>query len=133
MQTIHTTHASVNVLLLNEELESLGAIFEGMTTRLPDIEIFLSDSATQQDIDSALTIVDNHDAEGISSNEATQAIEQGAAIGWDAIPNWATWTATEAEDWIETNVTTFAEAKVVLKKQAVAIMWLADRVFPNRR
>jgi hypothetical protein len=84
---------------------------------------------TEQQLLDGLAVVQSE----IAAADVAQAIEDTAQSGWDNIPNWATWTAEEAETWIETNVTNFAEAKVVLKKQAVAIMWLADKVFPNRR
>jgi len=42
------------------------------------------------------------------------------------MPDWASWTATEASDWIETNVTDLASAKLVLQKMAMAIIYLRD-------
>jgi len=40
------------------------------------------------------------------------------------LPGWATWSAAEAEQWIEDNVTNLATAKTALKAMARAIVYL---------
>jgi hypothetical protein len=47
-----------------------------------------------------------------------------------AIPNWATWSAAEAEDYINTNVTDLAGAKVVLAALAKLVVALRDAQWP---
>jgi hypothetical protein len=44
------------------------------------------------------------------------------------LPGWATWTGQEAADWIDTNVTDLASAKVVLESMAKAIIYIRDIV-----
>lgn len=46
---------------------------------------------------------------------------------FEALPGWATWTAQEAVDWIETNVTDLASAKTTLQQMARAIVALRNR------
>jgi hypothetical protein len=43
-----------------------------------------------------------------------------------SLPGWATWTAVEAEAWIETNVTSLATAKTALGAMAKALIYLRD-------
>jgi len=49
-----------------------------------------------------------------------------AETGFGALPGWATWSAAEAADWIEANVTDLASAKVALTAMARAIVFLRD-------
>lgn len=44
------------------------------------------------------------------------------------LPGWATWTATEAETWINDNVTDLASAKVALKAMAKMLVYLRDSI-----
>jgi hypothetical protein len=84
---------------------------------------------TEAQIVAAIEVIDNQ----IAMQGTAESIETDAIAGWNSIPDWATWTAEEAELYIENNVTNLASAKIIMKKQAIAIMWLADKVFPNRR
>lgn len=52
--------------------------------------------------------------------------QENAAADFENLPGWATWTATEAESWIETNVTNLATAKTALKAMAKAIVYLRN-------
>lgn len=45
-----------------------------------------------------------------------------------SLPGWATWSATEAETWIQSNVTDLASAKVALKAMAKMLIFLRDSV-----
>lgn len=51
---------------------------------------------------------------------------QTGESGMDALPGWATFTAAEAEQWIEDNVTNLASAKTALKAMAKAIVYLRN-------
>lgn len=55
------------------------------------------------------------------------AVRDQAADDFEALPGWATWTAAEAENWIEQNVTSLASAKIALRAMAQAIVFLRDR------
>lgn len=52
--------------------------------------------------------------------------QETAANDFDNLPGWGTWTAGEAESWIDTNVTTLAMAKIALKAMAKAIVYLRN-------
>lgn len=56
--------------------------------------------------------------------EQTKVVE--AKTGMKNLPGWATWTATQAEEWIEGNVTSLATAKTALKALAKAVIYLRD-------
>lgn len=45
-----------------------------------------------------------------------------------ALPGWATWDATEARGWVETNVTNLATAKTAIKALAEMVVFLRDAV-----
>lgn len=47
------------------------------------------------------------------------------------IPAWATWTETQAQDWIDSNVTDLPTAVVALKAMARLIVALRDATWPN--
>jgi len=51
----------------------------------------------------------------------------------DTIPTWATFSADEANDWIETNVTDLASAKAVIQKMAKLLCALRDHNLPGLR
>ena len=52
--------------------------------------------------------------------------KEEARIGMSELPGWATWTAQQAVDHIEANVTDLVSAKGVLKAMAKAIVYLRD-------
>jgi len=47
------------------------------------------------------------------------------------LPGWATWSAAEGQNYIDSNVTDLASAKVVLRSMAAAILHLRDLVIPR--
>lgn len=47
-------------------------------------------------------------------------------INLSNLPGWASWSASEAEQFIETNVTDLASAKTVLISMAKAVVYLRD-------
>lgn len=47
------------------------------------------------------------------------------------IPGWATWTAQEAQDWIDANVTNLASARTALKAMARMLLALRNKTWPN--
>jgi hypothetical protein len=53
---------------------------------------------------------------------------EAAKGDFENLPGWATFTAAEAEAWIETNVTSLATAKTALKAMSKAIVYLRDVV-----
>lgn len=55
-----------------------------------------------------------------------QLKDEAARDGFESLPGWATWTADEASDYIESNVNTLAEAKTVLKVMAQCLCYLRD-------
>lgn len=47
------------------------------------------------------------------------------------IPGWSTWTAAQAEAWINTNVTDLASARVALVAMAKMIVYLRNRIWSD--
>ncbi len=58
-------------------------------------------------------------------------VEDEAQANAAAIPNWATWDETQAQDYIDANVTTLASARTVLKAFARLLVALRDAQWPN--
>ncbi len=63
-----------------------------------------------------------------SIDEVVNLPRDDARAGIQGLPGWATWTAQEAADWIDINVTDLASAKVALSNMARMIVWLRDYV-----
>lgn len=62
----------------------------------------------------------------IDDVSAEQLKDEAAAYGFGELPGWSSWTADEAETWIEDNVDDLASAKVALKAMARAVVLLRD-------
>lgn len=69
-------------------------------------------------VDSSLGIV-------IDNVTVSLLVEDQMLLDIEALPGWATFTAQQAEDYIETNVTSLATAKTVMK--AMARLLVAER------
>lgn len=59
--------------------------------------------------------------------------EEKALVDIEAIPDWATWNSTQAQAWIESNVTNLNTAKTAIKALAVMVILLRDAVIGLRR
>lgn len=70
----------------------------------------------------------NDDGDVIYPDQATQ---ESNNTDFENLPGWSTWTATQAESWIDTNVTDLASAKTALKAMAKAIVYLRNYVMPQ--
>lgn len=57
---------------------------------------------------------------------AAQLTDEAAQEGFGDLPGWASWTADQAADWIDVNVTDLASAKVALTAMAKAIVFLRE-------
>jgi len=66
----------------------------------------------------------------LKQQKAEQVAEQTkvaeAKTGMKNLPGWADWSASQAEEWIEGNVTSLATAKTALKALAKAVIYLRD-------
>lgn len=125
------------------------------------VKITVPNNADENDIQA---VIDAHDPNALSNGEQDQVyrdenevLAQTSKTSFRNIPNWATWTPTEGETyvhdtvlsgmdvaqieaWIDTNVTSLAEAKDALKliggelvdlrniceKLALAVLYLRD-------
>jgi hypothetical protein len=74
-----------------------------------------------------VSILDSHDADSsLLIWRAKQMRIASAANEIKKIPGWATWTAQEAEAWLEANVLNLESAKTVMKTMARIICHLRD-------
>jgi len=134
---------SVKLDLLVEQLTKAGFTFSGVSyvaeqheTALPATFFtygdgyvrvdWVGDPPDQTTLDAIQAAITAHDPEGQTDAEIAEEIAVTAKTDFSSMPDWATWTATEASDWIETNVTDLASAKLVLQKMAMAIIYLRD-------
>ena len=79
----------------------------------------------------AFAIEGHQNAEGgwVLDNVSSQALkEDTAAADFATLPNWATWTAQQADDWIVANVTSLATALPVIRQMARFLIYLRDYV-----
>lgn len=135
MREIQVVKSPVNPILLDEELAGLGEVYTGVSTNTSGVCVFLEDVATTTDITNATALVNAHDHTGVSDVELTEtaneAKETAALTDFASLPGWATWTGQEAADWVDTNVTDPASAKVALMAMARAIMYLRNMIAPD--
>jgi hypothetical protein len=124
-----------NLLSLKEEAAALDG-FKSLSAEHPgegppDEQILFAfeDGATttQQDVDALLSAHTGGQAE----SERLAVVRESGETDFAALPGWATWTVAQAEDYIETNVTDLASAKVVLKALAKAIVALRNDRWPG--
>ena len=116
----------VNSLLLSSELPTLQAFADWLLNQAVKTK-------TQSALQKRLTI-DFHtetDPEGntirvVDNVTAEDLPEDAGRVDFQGLPGWATWTAQEAEDWIEANVVDLASAKVALQAMARAIVFLRN-------
>lgn len=66
-----------------------------------------------------------------AEDAAVQARKEAAQTEAAGLPGWATFTAQEAEDYIDQQVTDLASAKSVLKKMARLLAALRDSQWPH--
>ena len=129
------------VVNLNQVIRS--TIFQGEVSTVNDLAAWLlaqtaTVHSTDTDLQKRLTI-DYHietandpetgqpyDATIIDSVASEPLPADDGRSNFQSLPGWATWTANEAESWIESNVTDLASAKIALKAMAKAIIFLRN-------
>ena len=136
----NTNQLSRLIVLLR--LRALDPLAEALTYQFTDdgqtyfyaaIVSTLSDAAIQTLLNSAIT-----------ADEQSRLSEYAAAVSnFDALPNWATWTPTQATDyihntslngwtqaqldaWVDLNVTSIAGARLAFKQIGTAILTIRD-------
>ena len=73
------------------------------------------------------SILDSHNADtALAAWNARQQRQTDAAPAIKDMPNWGTWTAQQAEDYVEAYVVNLATAKVIFKKMAKVLCYLRD-------
>jgi len=93
-----------------------GTIVQVMFTSVPD----------QSDTDTAAAVIAAHDP-----TDYDALVRDGAEAEAASVPDWASWTMAEASDWVETNVSDLASAKVALVAMAKMVVALRNRAFPG--
>lgn len=76
-------------------------------------------------------IIDLHDGTVLSEDQKQEAIRDGAKTIAANIPNYATWSESEAESWINANVTDLASAKQVLVGLMKMTFALRNKQWPD--
>ena len=132
---------SVKLDLLNEQLDgyeasglsyveqehetSLPATFFPYDTGFVRVD-WIIEEPDQATLDAIQAVITAHDPSDLSTSEVKDEAATTSLDEFATMPNWATWTAQEASDYIDTNVTDLASAKVVLQKMAMAIIYLRN-------
>ena len=103
--------------------------------------------------------VDAHDPSALTENQRVEVVKASAQSAAQSVPGWSTWTADQADDWIQTNIraklaaapaavdaiTNLAQAKdvlhqlinllnsIVAETDAIALLSLYQRnaIWPN--
>lgn len=114
---------TINFHLLHYELEQAGLPVEGVSE---DGRIDYSRELTVGEQTTADAVVAAHNPDGLLPREEDDEISQTAKQSFRNMPQWATLTAQEAEDYIINDVTDLASAKVVLRKMAIMLVHLRD-------
>lgn len=117
----------------------IGPIFAGGITKRPGyVDILLTvelGEETDPTLDTATAaaqaVLDAHDPDVLTDAQQAAAREARAETDAANIPGWARWTETEVLDYIDTNVTDLASAKVVLTAMARLLVALRNKQWPN--
>ena len=120
------TADDINLALLQEELVVLGNI--GLSTVPSGVVCHVFDIIGNPAIQA---VIDAHDKTGTTSGQSISAVQAGAKAEVQAIPNYATWTTSQANSYIETNVTDLASSKVVLKALANMVIAMRNELYPD--
>lgn len=105
---------------------------EGLSLPYADLQIL--DDATQLSVKPSEQVLIDALARWQLADDALDAVnqvKQSAKTQALNIPAWADWTEAQAQDYIETNVTTLASAKVVLKAMARMLVALRNETWPD--
>lgn len=113
----------INYKLLHYELEQAGLPVVGVASTG---SIDYSRELTAGEQSTADAVVAAHNPDGLLPWEEDDEIAQTAKQSFRNMPQWATLTAQEAEDYIINDVTDLASAKIVLRKMAIMIIHLRD-------
>lgn len=93
------------------------------------LEIKISDDLVPIHTDAIKTIIEAHDGIDdivVAESEAKQRFKD--------IPNWATWTPQEAQDWLTARIDTLAipaDVKILLRAYGQMLLALRDKTFPG--
>jgi hypothetical protein len=132
---------SVKLDLLNEQLEgyeasglsyvelehetSMPATFFPYDTGFVRVD-WVGEEPDQATLDAIQAVITAHDPLVLSSTEVKDEAATTSLDSFANMPDWASWTAQEASDYIDTNVTDLNSAKVVLQKLAMAVIYLRN-------
>lgn len=113
----------INYKLLHYELEQAGLPVESVSE---DGCIDYSRELTASEQSTADVVVAVHNPNGLLPQEEDEVIAKEAKQSFRNMPQWATMTPQEAEDYIINNVNDLASAKVVLRGMAKMLMCLRN-------
>jgi hypothetical protein len=113
----------VNIQKLHRELAAAG--LPVISVRIDGVIDYLT-ALSETERATAAAIIAAHDPTDYVAER--QAGAQSAAA---AIPSWATWDESQVIDYINTNVTTLASAKVVLVAMARMLVALRNQTWPG--
>ncbi len=113
----------INVELLYYELEQAGLPISSANS---EGRIDYTRELTAEEQAAADAVVAAHDPDGLLPHEEDEVIAKEARQNFRNMPQWATLTAQEAENYIIDNVNDLASARVVLRFMARMLMHLRD-------
>lgn len=132
---------SIQRTMSGEALEALDAALRVLNNKVfgvsqrKDVLVVHVESATAEEQDAIVAAVLAHNPMTRTprqQQEANAISKRTAAEGAAGnIPGWATWSESEATDWIDNNVTDLASAKTALRALTRMVVALRDAQWPN--
>jgi predicted RNase H-like HicB family nuclease len=118
--------------LADEILQATGIDILGRYSFYPPSEVHISGGDVAEARDEIQAVIDAHVPDPLYFPEDVERERrQQADVDIAAIPGWATWTAQEAQDWIDANVTSLASARTALKAMARMLVALRNKTWPS--
>ncbi len=125
------SNQAINIDLLDEECRPvLSANFAGLNGQSGNLSAVWDSTPGSQDLADLETVLAAHNPADLSANEIIATVANGAKVEAAAIPNWATWTAGQAEDWLTANITD-ANTRTALIAMAQMLVALRNQQWPD--
>lgn len=125
-----------NVLKLDEDIRAtIGTKVVGVNSGPGFVTVYLETEPTEEETDLITSILDAHDPSVLTDEQilqqAVEETENNAISIAESIPGWATWDLDTTLNYIDTNLTDLASAKVIISAMAKMMIALRNKTWPN--